>query len=296
MGVLNVSTRADTETQLHALVERLSVLGWREGQNLRVEDRWANGQRDAIIPLAADLARIPVDVIVAGGNAAVQAAKQASSSIPIVSAGMSADPVSLGLIDSLARPGGNITGISSLTPILTTKRLEILAEIVPDVRRVAVLVTPDNPSKPQNLSELQAAADASGIQLQVVDVSLSDLPGAFEAVRAGQAQAVFLIGDAVLSTATTQIAAQADQLRIPAMYSGRNMVDAGGLMSYGTDPSRFWQRAADYVDKILRGASPAELPVELPTAFDFVVNLKAARTLGLTIPPGVAAQVTEWVE
>jgi putative ABC transport system substrate-binding protein len=296
LGVLNVASRADTENEFHALVERAGALGWREGHNLVIEERWANGQRDAVVPLAAELARIPVDVIVAGGNAAVQAAKQATSTIPIVIAGMSADPVALRLVDSLARPGGNITGVSSLTPILTTKRLEILAEIVPNLSRLAVVVTPDNPSRAQNLSELQGGADAIGVKLQVEDVTIDDLPAGLEAARAWQAQALFFIGDAVLTTAAPRIAALVDQVRLPAMYNNRYMVESGGLMSYGADPSRFWSRAAEYVDQILRGANPAELPVALPTTFDFVVNLKAARTLGLTLPSNVVVQVTDWVE
>jgi ABC-type uncharacterized transport system substrate-binding protein len=296
IGVLNVARRADTESDFQALLEQLGALGWRVGQNLSIEERWANGERAAVVPFAADLARIPVDVIVAGGAAPVQAAKRATDTIPIVIAGMSSDPVSLGLIASLARPGGNVTGVSGVTPVLSAKRLEVLGQLVPGLSRVAVLVTADNPSKPQNVSEVQAAADTLGVNLQVFDIAIDDLSRAFEAARVWPAQALLLIGDAVLTTVSPRIVALVDQLRLPAIYSGRAFVEAGGLMSYAASSVAFWRRAADFVDKILRGASPADLPVELPTTFEFIANLKAAHALGLTIPPPVAAQVTEWVE
>jgi putative ABC transport system substrate-binding protein len=296
IGLFGVSVRSDVEGDIRALIGRLDELGWRAGDNVVYEERWGNGQRDALPQLAQELTRLHPAAIVAGGNAGVQAARQATSTIPIVIAGMSADPVVLGLIESYARPGGNVTGISSLTPVLTTKRLEILQRVIPNLSRVAVIVTPDNPSKAQNLSELRAGADAVGVELQVLEVGVEDLPRAFEVARAGQAQALFFIGDAVLSTAVPRIVELADRVRLPAMYSGRDMVDGGGLMSYGTSASYFWRRAGDYVDKILRGASPAEMPVELPTTFSFVVRQDVMRSLGLTLPHDVALQVTEWLD
>jgi putative ABC transport system substrate-binding protein len=295
LGVLNVARRADTEREFQALVEQVGAHGWREGHNLIIEERWGNGQRDAVVGFADDLARIPVDVIVAGGAAPVQAARQATSSIPIVIAGMSSDPVSLGLIASLARPGGNITGISGVTPVLSTKRLQLLAQLVPGLTRLAVLVTADNPSKPQNVSELQEAADALGLNVQVFDVVVDDLSRAFEAARTWSAGAILLIGDAVLTTVAPRIAALVDQLRLPAIYNNRYMVDSGGLMSYGVDPAGLWRRAGDFVDRILRDARPADLPVELPTTFEFVVNRRTAESLGIVLPPEMAMQVTEWV-
>jgi ABC-type uncharacterized transport system substrate-binding protein len=296
VGVLSVASRADSDSQLQVFIERARELGWLNGQNFVIEDRWGNGQRDAVIGLAAELVRLPVDVIIAFGTAPVQAAKQASTTIPIVMLGVASDPVGLGLIASLARPGGNVTGMTGLVPMVSTKRLELLAGLVPGLSRVAVLVTPDNPSKPQNVRELQVAADNLNIQLLIEDVALTNLPGVFEAAAAWHAQAILLIGDAVLNSAMTPLVAQATQLGVPAIYSERPWVAAGGLMYYGPDPLAQWVRAADYMDRILRGARVADLPVEQPTTFQFAVNAKAVQARGLTIPPDMVAQVTEWVE
>jgi putative ABC transport system substrate-binding protein len=269
LGVITATSRPAEENTLHGFFGRAEELGWRVGHNLVVEERWGNGRRDALVPLAIELAQLPVDVIIAGGTAAVQAAKQATTTIPIVMTGLASDPVANGLVASLARPGGNISGVGSVHPSLSTKCLEALVGVVPDLKRVAVLATTTNPSKPQNVALIQAAAEPKGIELQIVDFTVADLSPAFDAARNWPAQALLLIGDAELNNTRHAVVAQIDELHLPAIFSDRLWVDAGGLMSYGYDPVDAWRRGADYVDKILRGASPADLPVELPTTFVF---------------------------
>jgi putative ABC transport system substrate-binding protein len=296
VGLLSASRRVDVELERSAFLARAAELGWRAGDTMVVEERYADGQRDAVVPLAGDLARLPVDVIVAGGTIAIQAARQATTTIPVVMAGLASNPVMLGLIESFAHPGGNVTGLGNVSPVLSTKRLELLALLVPGLSRVSVLVTPDNPSKAQNIEELQGAADRLGVTMRVEDVIMRDLPRAFEAARASQAQALLLIGDAVLTTVIPSVVALVHQLRLPTMYADRAFVDAGGLMAYYADSVAVWQRAAEFVDKILRGTKPADLPVELPRTYHFAVNVNAARGINIVFPRDVGAQVTEWLE
>jgi putative ABC transport system substrate-binding protein len=295
VGLLVVAGRAENEAAVHAFLARAAELGWRNGENLLLEERWGNGQRDAMPALASELTMLPVDVLVASGTAPVQAAKHATDTIPIVMTGLASDPIANGFVASLARPGGNITGLGDVQPVLSAKRVEILADVVPGLKRLAVLVTAANPSKPQNVATLQTIVDRLGMEMLVEDVILDNVPRAFDAVRAWSAQALHLIGDAALQTVQASVFANVEQLRVPAIYSNPQWVDAGGLMSYGEDIADEWRQAAEYVDKILRGAKPADLPVALPTRFPFTVNTKAAEALNLTIPPAVAVQVTRWV-
>jgi putative ABC transport system substrate-binding protein len=298
VGVLAVPSRADSEKDFEGFVTRAQELGWRVGDNLLIEERWGNGRRDQVVQFAADLVRLPVDVVVAVGTAPVQAAKQASSTIPIVMTGVASDPVASGLITSLARPGGNLTGTVTNSAGLSRKRLELLAEVVPGLSRLAVLATADNASRAQAIGDLQAAADVLGVELRAMDVATDDLPRAFEAARAWPAQALLFIGDPALrdEKVLPRIVALVDQLHLPAMYSDRPSVEAGGLMYYMTDSVAQWRRAANFADRILRGARPADLPVELPTTFQFGVNATTVQTLGLNLPPQVAVQVTDWMQ
>ena len=268
-----------------------SARAWvRGGKNIVIEWRSAEGKLDRLPALAAELVRLKVDVIVTAGPAATRAAKEATSTIPIVMA-QDNDPVGNGFVASLARPGGNITGLSTLAPEISGKRLELLKEIVPKLSRVAVLGTSTNPGNAQSLKEMELAAGAFGVQLQYLDVlDPKDIETAFRAASKGRADAVLVLASPVLNSQRTQIADLAVKNRLPAIYSTPEFVEAGGLMSYGASFTDLYRRAATYVDKILKGAKPADLPVEQPTKFEFIINLKAAKQIGLTIPPNVLAR------
>jgi ABC-type uncharacterized transport system substrate-binding protein len=283
------------ESFRQALHER----GYIEGQNLVIEYRWAEGRDERLPDLAAELVRLKVDVIVTGGSTAIRAAQQATRTIPIVMVGAS-DPVAQGFVASLARPGGNITGLSIVTPELLGKRLEILKETVPQSTRVAVLA---NPGSAPTLSAtttgvLTIAAQGLGLQLQVVEVRRAEeLDEAFAAVTRAGADALLVQGEPrLLDGLRGRIADLAAKHRLPAMYAWRMYVDAGGLMSYGVSLLEQYRRTAIYVDKILKGAKPADLPVEQPTKFELVINLKAAKALGLTIPSTLLVQADEVIQ
>jgi len=264
-------------------------LGYIEGQNIALEYRWAEGKFDLLPELAAELVRLKVDVIVTCGPAATRPAKQASITIPIVM-GFDNDPVGSGFVASLARPGANITGLSRLSPEIDGKRLELLKEIVPRLARVAVLGDSTEPGNAQSLRETEVAAGAHGVQLQYLDVlGPKDFETAFRAASKGRADAILALGSPVLISQRTQIADLAVKGRLPAIYSQAEFVQDRGLMSYGVSLTDF-RRAATYVDKILKGAKPADLPVEQPIKFEFIINLKAAKQIGLTIPPNVLAR------
>jgi len=268
------------ETFLHGLRD----LGYVEGQNLVIAIRYAEGRPERLPELAADLVRHPVDVLVAaGGTPVALAAKRATTTIPIVMTNVG-DPVEAGLVASLARPGGNLTGLSSMSPDITGKRLELLKEVVPALSRVAVLWNPANPSAALQLQELQTAARALQLQVQALEVRGPDeFDHAFNAAQG--AGAVVVLGDPMFTQHRTRITALARRSRLPGMYVFRQFVEAGGLMSYGVSLSDLWRRAASYVDKILKGAKPADLPVEQPMKFELVLNLKTAQALGVTLPP-----------
>jgi putative ABC transport system substrate-binding protein len=270
-----------------AFRQGLRDLGYVEGKNIVIEWRYAEGKPDRYPALAAELVRLKVDVIVAGSPTTAVILKEATTAIPIV-IGYHTDPVGTGLVASLARPGGNITGLSVLAPELGGKRLEILKEVVPKLSRVAVLGSSTLPGNAEILKETERAAAASGVKLQFVDVlNPEDIEAAFRRMVKGRADALLAQGSGVLNAQRIQVAALAVKNRLPAMYYAPEFVEAGGLMFYGVDFLDLHRRAATYVDKILKGAKPAELPVEQPKKFEFVVNLTAARQIRLTIPPNV---------
>jgi len=280
--------------QLEAFRQGLRDLSWVEGENLVIAHRWAEGKDQRFPALAAELVRLQVEVIVAGGPPAIRAAQQATRTIPIVMAATS-DPVGQGFVASLARPGGNITGLSIMMTELPGKRLELLKETVPQSTRVAVLANPAFEVYPRYLQNLTVAARALGLHLQVVEVRRAEeLAPAFAAMPRERADALMVLADPLLmDTLLGQVADLAATHRLPAIYNWKMYVEAGGLMSYGPSLPDMYRRAATYVDKILKGAKPADLPVEQPIKFELVINLKAAKALGLTIPPTLLFQADE---
>jgi putative ABC transport system substrate-binding protein len=288
----------ETNPGLEAFRQGLRELGYVEGQNLVIEYRYAEGRDDRLADLAAELVRLKMEVIVAiGGTTATRAVQHATRTIPIVMAGGS-DPVGEGLVASLARPGGNTTGFSNQTVELPGKRLEILKETVPQSARVAVLANPANPNHASAMHNLTGAAQALGLHLHVVELRRPDeLDAAFAAMTRAGADALFVQGEPLLLDGLRgRIVDHAATSRLPAMYSWRMYVEAGGLMAYGPSLPDMHRRTAAYVDKILKGAKPADLPVEQPTKFELVINLKTAQALGLTIPPTVLFQADEVIQ
>jgi putative tryptophan/tyrosine transport system substrate-binding protein len=277
--------------RIDAFRQGLRELGYVEGKNIVIEWRSPEGNPDRMPTLAAELVRLKVDVIVTAGGAATRPAKEATSTIPIVMA-QDEDPVGNGFVASLARPGGNITGLSQLSPELRGKRLEILKEVVPRLSRVAVMETSTSPGRAQVIKEIEAAAGAMKVQLQYLDVlTAKDIEPAFRAAVKGQADAVLeIVSGAIRGSQRKEIATLAIKTRLPVMWERPEYVEAGGLMSYGVRLPDLDRRAATYVDKILKGAKPAELPVEQPKKFELIINLKAAKQIGLTIPPTVLAR------
>jgi putative ABC transport system substrate-binding protein len=283
LGSNSVSARTE------AFRQGLRDLGYIEGQNLIIEYRYAEGKVDRLADLAAELVGLKVDAIFAQSTASVQAAKKATTTVPIVS--VSGDPVGLGLVASLARPGGNVTGLTNFTSELAGKRLEFLKEAVSRVSRVAVLWNPDVLSSALRMQETEIAAPSLGIKLQPVAVrEVNDFEHAFAALKKERADALFPLRSPLISNQVKRIVELATKNRVPGMYDASEFAEAGGLMSYGTMLPDLDRRAAVYVDKILKGAKPAELPVEQPMKFEFIINLKAAKQIGLTIPPNVLAR------
>ena len=290
IGFLLAPSRSATAEPLDAFRQGLRELGYVNGQNIVIEYRYAEGQFDQLPALAAELVRLKVDLIVAaGGIQAIRPAKNATSTIPIVMTGTT-DPVASGLVASLARPAGNITGVTLGGPELYGKRLELLKEIVPRVSRVAVFLNPTSPAEPLWLKDMHASAQALGLRIQSFEVRRSnDLEGAFQAATKWRARGLTVAGDPVFSAHRKQILDFAANNRLPGIYPWREYVEDGGLMSYSTKLSDLYRRAAVYVDKILKGAKPGDLPVEQPTKFEFIINLKAAHQIGLTISPNILA-------
>jgi putative ABC transport system substrate-binding protein len=272
----------------------LLELGYVEGQNIIIEYRSAEGKDYQLVDLAAELVRLKVDVIVTGGSTpATVAAKHVTKTIPIVF-GMAADPVATALVASLARPGGNVTGLSLLTPELGSKRLELLKEAGLPLSRVAVLFNPANPASEPQWKEMSAAGVALGIPLQPIEVrDPTELAGRFMAMTTERVTALIVLQDPLFISQHRQLVELAARTRLPLISAWREVTEAGGFMSYGADPSDLLRRAARYVDKILKGTKPADLPVEQPTQFELVINLKTAEALGLTIPPSLLFQATE---
>jgi putative ABC transport system substrate-binding protein len=290
IGFLGATSRTALSARVQAFRQGLRELGYAEGENIVLEYRWGEGRNERLPGLAAELVRLKVDVLVTAGPTDNRAAKEATNTIPIVMA-QDNDPVGNGLVASLARPGGNVTGLATLTPELAGKRLEILKESVPKLSRLAVLGTSSQPGNTQALRETELAASALRIHLQYLDVpGLEDIETAFRAASKGRAEAILMLASYVFNSYRKQIVDLARKTQLPAIYRTSEFVEDGGLMTYGVSITDLYRRAATYVDKILKGAKPADLPVEQPTKFEFIVNLKAAKQIGLTIPPNVLAR------
>jgi putative ABC transport system substrate-binding protein len=293
IGFLNALSLSTYSGRIEAFRQGLRELGYVEGKNIVIELRSVEGKLDRVSELAAELVRLKVDVIVTSGPTATRAAKEATSTIPIVM-GFDNDPVGNGFVASLARPGGNITGLSTLGPEISGKQLELLKETVSRLSRVAVLGTSTTPGYAQVLKEIELAAGVLKVKLQYLDVlDPKDIEAAFGAASKGRADAVLVLVSAVFASQRKQLADLAVKSRLPAIYPNSDNVDAGGLMSYGTSYTDLFRRAATYVDKILKGRTPADLPVEQPMKFEFIINLNAAKAIGLTVPPNVLVRATK---
>jgi len=296
IGFLSAVSRSTISARIEAFRQGLRELGYVEGKNIVIEYRSAQGKLDRVPDLAAELVRLKVDIIVTTGPPATRAAKERTATIPIVMA-FDTDPVGNGFVASLARPGGNLTGLSALFPEISGKRLELLKEIIPRLARIAVLGQSTEPANAVSLKETELAAGAFGVKLQYVDVLFpKDIETAFRAASEARADAVLVLGGYVFNSQQMQLAELAIKNRVPAVYQGSEYVEAGGLMSYGTNIANLFRRTATYVDKILKGAKPADLPVEQPTKFEFVINLKAAKQIGLKIPPNVLARADKVIK
>jgi putative ABC transport system substrate-binding protein len=293
IGFLGTTTASAWGAWTATFVQRLRELGWSEGRTIAIEYRWADGRNERLAEIAAEFVRLKVDVILAGGNAAA-AAKQATSVIPIVF--LLGDPVGSGLIASLARPEGNITGLSNQQPDLAGKRLELLREVLPSLRRLAIMANADYRFAVPEMREVQAAANTLGLDVTNFEIRRAeDIAPAFETLK-GDADALYVVGDALIAINRVRINTLALAARLPTMHGVREFVEAGGLMSYGPNFPHLFRRAAEYVDKILRGVKPVDLPVELPTQFDLVINLTTAKALGLTVPQMMLARADEVIE
>ena len=295
IGYLTAASASAMVSRSDAFRQGLRELGYIEGKNIIIEYRFGDGKLDRLPALAAELVRLNVDIIVTGGPAATRPAKEATSAIPIVMA-QDGDPIRNGFVASLARPGGNITGLSTLAPEMSGKRLELLKEIVPKLSRVAVFGNSTDPGNAQVLRETELAAGGFGLKLQYLEVARTeDIETAFREATKGRADAVLVLPNPILTPHRALVADLAIKSRLPVVYDTQ-YVEAGGLMSYGVSLTDLDRRAATYVDKILKGRKPADLPVEQPVKFDFNINLKAAKQIGLTIPPNVLARADKVIK
>ena len=286
IGVLHVGT-ADSSSNATVFTQGLRELGYVEGKNIVVERRFGDNRAERMSEIAAEFVRLKVDVIVTSTDLAIAAVKQQTQTIPIVMVN-STDPVGTGFVASLAHPGGNITGLAGISPELNAKRLELLKEVVPGLSRVAILWEPAVRGGVLEYNGTQSAARSMQLQIQGVEVSrVDDFESAFTALTAGRAEALTVVGSPLTFANGDQLARLAEKHRLPTMFGVRENVDAGGLISYGPNLPDRWRRAATYVDKILKGAKPGDLPVEQPTRFELIINLKTAKALGLTIPPSL---------
>jgi putative tryptophan/tyrosine transport system substrate-binding protein len=295
VGYIGGGAQTSQQAWLDAFMQRLRERGWIEGRTVTIEVRWGEGRLERYTEIAAEFVRLNVNVILAGGTEAAVAAKQVTSSIPIVfpTAG---DPVGSKLVASLARPGGNVTGLSNLGTDLAAKRLEILREAFPELRQLATLLNTDYSGGVTETGEVQAAAAALGLEIIPLPIRrVEDIAAALEGLK-GRAQALYTTGDPLVNAQRLRINTFALAARLPTMFSQRQYLEVGGLMSYGPNFLDLNRRSADYVDKILRGATPADLPVEQPTKFDLVINLITARALGLTIPATLLTRADEVIE
>jgi putative ABC transport system substrate-binding protein len=296
IGLLGILSPAIGESKAESFRQGLRELGYIEGQNILLESRWAEGRPERLAELAADLVRLEVAVIVTESTQSALAAKQATDTIPLVMT-TSGDPVAAGLVASLARPGGSVTGLTMFTPELSSKRLRLLKEAAPQTLLVAVLLNAANPGLAGPLEETKAAAHSLGLQLQAVEVRTpSDFAMAFEAMASTEPSALITLADGMLLDNRARIVAFAAKSRLPAIFPDRDFAEAGGLMTYGPNLAANFRRAATFVDKILKGAKPADLPVERPMTFELVINLKTAKALGLTIQPTLLFQADEVIQ
>ncbi|MGE5848946.1 MAG: ABC transporter substrate-binding protein [Candidatus Methylomirabilota bacterium] len=296
IGLLSPFDRSSAALNIEAFRRGLRELGYTEGSNITIEYRFAEGKFDRLPDLAADLVRLNVAVIVTSSTPGIQAARNATITIPIVMAAVS-DPVGSGFVASLAHPGGNVTGLSLLDTELSAKRLDLLREAVPGLARMGVLWSPADPGMTLQFNMVQDTAQPLGLQIQNVQVrDPSAFEGAFQAASIGRVGALLVFAQPFTLRHRTQIVDLAGKSRLPAMYTSRSFVDAGGLMAYGASLPELYRRAASYVDKILKGAKPAELPVEQPTKFELVINLKTAKALGLKIPQSVLVRADEVIQ
>jgi putative tryptophan/tyrosine transport system substrate-binding protein len=296
IGVLLAGTPTSFAPRADAFVQGMRDLGYVEGKTVAFEWKWGEDRTEGLPQLAEELVRLDVDAIVTGGTPAAKALKNATQTVPIVMA-IIGDPVAVGLVQSLARPGGNATGFSIVAPDLSGKRLQLLKEIIPGLSSVAVISTVTNPQAPIELKETQAAAKTLDIVLHSIQVSNEvSVESAFDAIKQASAQAVIVLTDAILYSQRNKIASLAAANRLPGMYHARGFVEAGGLISYAPSDTDLFRRAATYVDKILKGANPGDLPIEQPTKFELVINLKTAKALGITIPSSLLATADEVIE
>jgi putative tryptophan/tyrosine transport system substrate-binding protein len=290
IGFLAITSPRDMSLRMAAFRQGLRELGYIEGKTIVVDDRYAEGKLDRLRSMTAELVQLKADVIVTSGPIGTRTAKEATATLPIVMA-YDNDPVGSGFVASLARPGGNITGLSTHYPEITGKQLELLKEIVPKMSHLAVLGDSSEPFTAQSLKETERTAKAFGVQLQYLDVKdPKDVKGALEDARKSRADAAVVLASAIFISQRFQLAELAVKNRLPAVYQASEYVEAGGLMTYGASITDLFRRAATYVDRILKGAKPADIPVEQPTTFELIINLKAAREIGLTIPPNVLAR------
>jgi putative ABC transport system substrate-binding protein len=294
IGILGTPTAATWATWMAAFVQRLRELGWEDGRSIKIEYRWAEGRTERFPEIMAELVRLKVDLVVTSG-AALLVAKNATSTIPIVFP-LASDPLASGVVASLARPGGNITGLSLQTSDLAGKRLGLLREVVPGFRRLAMLADIGFRDSIVEMGEVEAAARTLGIDIVKLEVRRAEeIAPAFEAHK-NQAEALYVCTGPMMNTNRVSLSTLANSARLPTMHSQRSYVEAGGLMSYGPNIVHMFRRSAEYVDKILRGASPGDLPVEQPSQFNLIINLVTAKALGLTIPPTLLARVDEIIE
>jgi len=295
IGLLGSATLLAESQRVAVFVQRLRELGWIENRNVAIEYRWAEGRGERFVEIATEFVQLKVDIIVATSLPATIAAKQVTSVIPIVFTS-SNDPVGLGLVGSLARPGGNVTGLSNQLGDTASKRLELLREVAPALRRLAILANVGSPGPVLDMREAQATVRMLGLEAVTLEIRRAeDIVPAFEAAK-GRADALYVAADPLANSNRVPINTLALAARLPTMYGVRDYVEAGGLMSYGPNIADLYRRGADYVDKILRGAKPADIPVEQPTKFDLVLNLTTARALGLTIPESFLARADEVIE
>jgi putative ABC transport system substrate-binding protein len=297
IGHLGGASPAAIVPWLETLRRALGELGWREGQNITIENRSVEGQFDRLPDAAAELVRLPVDVIIAGTTPAAQAARQATTTIPIVTTVVS-DPVGSGLVASLARPGGNVTGLSLLAgPEIVGKYLELLKAAVPALSRLAVLWNPAQTAHPPLVRQAESAARSIGCQLRLVTARIpAEFDGAFVTIGQERADALLVLADPMFFQQRVRLAKLAEKNRLPTMYGLREHVEAGGLMTYAASIHDLYRRAALYVDKIFKGAKPADLPVEQPSKFELLINLKTAKAIGLTIPPSLLARADQVID